>query len=67
VTKTDNSSIINQLFAGMHCLIFYSMTKMSSLIPAPGSTLDDFFLKRIPKIKPEDAAKQANLLSAPSS
>ena len=64
-TKTNESPILNQLFAALYDLILCRITKMSSLAPSPGRTLDAIFDEKIPKINPADEKEREKFVVSP--
>ena len=64
-TKTNESPVFNQLFAALYDLILCRITKMSSLAPSPGRTLEAIFQEKIPKINPADETERAKFVISP--
>jgi len=64
--KTDDCPKMNQLFAGLYesnyDLILCRITKMNFLAPTPGSTLQEIFQAKIPKI---NAAERERFIICP--
>ena len=64
-TKTADSPVINLLFAALYDLIICRITKMSSLAPGPGRTLQTIFQEKIPKIQPADPREREKFVVGP--